>query len=188
MAIVIGYEPKQYIPAPQGLHRAVCVKAEDLGIQTMTFEGKEKELSMVQLSWELDQFMPEDGNNPRQRFLVSRRYRRSLHPRATLRKDLESWRGTAFTDAEVRNLDLEDFVGLNCQLNIIHRDGSYQGQPTTYANVESVLPPAEDQAFVPQGDTASEVQETDSEAATSVTQEPSAEPDEQFEGGDSVPF
>src|SRR5688572_23018431 len=68
-------------------------------------------------------------------FLVRRRYTCSLHEKAALRGDLESWRGRAFTDQELQAFDLESLLGVNCLLNILHecRNGS------TYANVSSIM-------------------------------------------------
>jgi hypothetical protein len=59
-----------------------------------------------------------------------------LHEKARLRKDLESWRGRAFTDAELKNFDLEVLIGANCLLNVVQssKNGS------TYANVSAVMP------------------------------------------------
>jgi hypothetical protein len=68
-------------------------------------------------------------------FLVRRRYTCSLHEKATLRRDLESWRGRAFTDKELEAFDLESLLSVGCLINVIHesRNGS------TYANVASVM-------------------------------------------------
>ena len=64
-------------------------------------------------------------------FTVRRRYNMSLHKKATLRRDLESMMGRAFTDSELKGFDLESLIGLPCLLNVVHktRDG------VTYSNV-----------------------------------------------------
>jgi hypothetical protein len=54
---------------------------------------------------------------------VSKFYTLSLNEKANLRKDLESWRGKAFSDAEIENgFDIEKLIGANCYLNIAQND------------------------------------------------------------------
>jgi len=72
------------------------------------------------------------------RFDVARVYTLSLHERAALRKDLESWRGRKFTEIELDGFDLERLIGVNAQVQVT-QDLSDDG--TTYANVSTVVPP-----------------------------------------------
>ena len=67
---------------------------------------------------------------------ISREYTLSLHKKANLRADLESWRGKGFTDRELEGFDLENILGKNCMLNIIHK----QTEKAIYANIVSVMP------------------------------------------------
>jgi hypothetical protein len=80
--------------------------------------------------WQIDENL--DDGKP---FLVRRRYTCSLHEKATLRRDLESWRGRGFTDQELQSFDLEILLSASCLLNIIHeaRNGSI------FANVAGVM-------------------------------------------------
>lgn len=118
-------------PAPAGLHQAVCVDVVDMGILEVSYAGKTKRQHKVRVVWQIDQDM-EDGKP----FIVQKRYTLSLHEKANLRKDLESWRGRPFTDAELEGFDLEKLLGANCQLNIQH----VQKAGETYANVISIVP------------------------------------------------
>ncbi len=115
----------EFVPAPDGVANAVCVDEVDLGIVASTFGPKH----MLKLVWEIEELM-ENGK----RFLVSKRYAASLHEKATLHKDLKSWRGKAFTPDELKAFDLANVVGKPCQLVIVHaeKDGS------VYANVQTV--------------------------------------------------
>ncbi len=114
-----------FVPAPDGVHNAVCVDEIDLGVVPSTFGPKH----MLKIVWEIEELM-ENGK----RFLVSKRYSASLHEKSSLHKDLKSWRGKAFTSEELKAFDLENVVGKPCQLVIVHaeRDGS------TFANVQTV--------------------------------------------------
>ena len=79
----LSYRPKTFIPAPEGEHRAVCVDYTDLGVQTLAFNGEERQVQMVRISWQLDELMPQETGEPGdRRFLVSKRYTASLHPSA----------------------------------------------------------------------------------------------------------
>ena len=138
----IFHKEKEFIPAPDGLHHAVCVDVVDLGEVTANFSGEDKTFPAVRLVWQLDELMSDDGDLPR-RFIVAKRYNRSLHEKATLRQHLESWRGRRFSnmELEVDGVDLELLIGVNCQVQVMHREGTYNGKSTTFANVSAVLPP-----------------------------------------------
>jgi hypothetical protein len=118
--------------APAGIHSAVCVDVQDLGLQTGAYGAKHK----IRLVWQLDALDPEAGR----RVEVARVYTLSLSERAALRKDLERWRGRAFTDQELDlGFDLEKVIGANCQVLVSHSLGE---NGTLYANVDSLLPAA----------------------------------------------
>lgn len=118
-------------PAPEGVHQAVCVDVIDKGLVEETWEGKTTRKHKILLSWQIAETR-EDGKP----FLVSKRYTLSIGEKANLRKDLESWRGRAFTPAEEAQFDVESVIGANCLLNIQHRESKGK----TYANVVSIMP------------------------------------------------
>ena len=116
-----------FVPCPAGLHQAVAVDVIDLGNVELVYGVKH----MVTLVFQVNE--PMDDGRP---FLVQRRYTLSLDQKASLRKDLESWRGKPFTADELKGFDLERLIGINAQLNVQHadRDGS------TYANITAIVP------------------------------------------------
>ena len=129
MAFIVHGKQSDFVPAPAGLHQAVCVDRVDLGIKETRWGKKHK----VRLRWQIEERMPDTGN----RFSVFKDYTCSIHPDTNLRKDLESWRGRPFTNEAVNGFDLDSVVGANCQLQIVHnksKDGP------TYANVMTVIP------------------------------------------------
>jgi hypothetical protein len=117
-------------PAPAGVHQAVCVDVVDLGIIEVTWQGKTKKQHKVKVVWQINE--ARDDGKP---FLVQKRYTASLHEKAGLRKDLESWRGRAFTEDELRGFDLEALLGANCLVNVMHAERGGE----TYANVAAVM-------------------------------------------------
>lgn len=129
--MVTAGDSKSYTPAPSGVHQAVCVDVIDKGILEVTYAGKTKKQHKLSLAWQIDETR-DDGK----RHLVYKRYTASLNEKATLRKDLESWRGRAFTREEEMGFDVESIIGANCLLNVQHNTNGDK----TYANVVAVMP------------------------------------------------
>lgn len=115
-----------FAPVPEGTHRAVCIQIVDMGTQPTNFGDKRQ----VRIAWEVDELM-EDGRP----FLASKLYTLSLHEKATLRKDLESWRGAKYGEDE--EVDIAAGAGKTCMLSIVH---DTKGEKT-YSNVAAVLKP-----------------------------------------------
>lgn len=130
--MVSASETKNYTPAPEGTHQAVCVDCIDKGMHPNPFKEGQKQRK-VSMAWQIDE-LRDDGK----RYVLFKFYTMSLHEKATLRHDLESWRGRAFTATELGGFDLESVIGANCLINVQHKksaDGT-----RTYANVISVMP------------------------------------------------
>lgn len=121
-----------FAPCPAGVHQAVCVDVVDLGLLEVTFANETKTKHMVRIAWQIEE-LTADGKP----FLVQKRYTASLHEKAQLRKDLESWRGRAFTDDELRAFDLEKLIGVNALINVMQ---VARETGKTYANVTAVMP------------------------------------------------
>jgi hypothetical protein len=131
MSPIIARDTKrEFRPAPEGLHNAVCVDVVDHGMQATPWGRSHK----VEARWQIEEINSDNGK----RFLVCQRYTLSLHEKARLRHHLEGWRGKKFTSREVEEgVVLDNLVGVACQLQIVHntvRDGE------TYANVQAILP------------------------------------------------
>ena len=126
--LIITEDPSNYPVPDEGLHHAVLVDAVDLG-QIETPWGAKPKVSLI---FELDS-ESEDGK----RYIVGKRFTRSLNEKASLRQFLERWRGSKFTKAELqKGVDLEAFLGINATLFIVHNET----EERTYANIESILP------------------------------------------------
>lgn len=128
MAIMAKDTTKEFIPAPEGLHQAVCVDIEDRGLQDYGYGEKET----VVIKWQINERHPE-LDKP---FLVTCLYTNSLHKKAKLRQHLEAWVGRKFKPEELEGFDLERLLGANCQLQVIHRPS----ENGTFANVQSIVP------------------------------------------------
>lgn len=122
-----------FSPIPEGAYTAICYGIVDLGMQYS--EQFKKSAHKILIMWELpdEQYIDEEGNSiPR---VISREYSLSLGEKATLRKDLQAWRGKAFTEEELEGFDMKNVAGKGCQLQIIHKENSGK----TYANIAGIM-------------------------------------------------
>jgi hypothetical protein len=154
MAIIAkaGGDGGNFQPAPVGVHQAVCVDVIDLGVLETTWQGQTKKQHKVNLAWQINE--DRDDGKP---FLVFKRYTLSLHEKAGLRKDLESWRGRKFTRDEEMGFDVETVIGANCLLNVTHNNVGDK----TYANVVSIMPLAKGMPTMSPRDYVRKVERTD---------------------------
>ena len=129
MSIIAKRPDSTFTPCPEGLHHAVCVDVVDLGIVSSQFGDKHK----VRLVWQIE----EEAQETHRRYDARKQYNLTLHEKATLRKELESWRGRKFSEEELRGFDLEKLVGANCQIQVVHDLGD---DGTVYSNVQAVVP------------------------------------------------
>lgn len=140
MSIMAKENRREWTPAPEGLHCAVCCDVIDLGLVKTEWGDKPK----VRLVFELglfsedgtEQFSPDFPDEDR-RYIVRRDFGLSLSEKSTLRPFLESWRGRKFTKEELAGFDLERLIGVNCQLQIIH---NITDQGRTFANIQAAVP------------------------------------------------
>lgn len=124
-----------YTPVPQGTHLAICNMVVDLGLQETTFNNEKSTKRQCFIRWELPNeridWTDKDGNKRAGPMSVGKTYTLSLSEKANLRKDLQAWRGKAFTEAELAGFDLFVLLGIPCQVTIVH---AVKGDKT-YANV-----------------------------------------------------
>lgn len=130
MAIVAKKSGGSFTPAPAGSWGGVCCDVVDLGIVESTYSGKAKKQHKIRIVWQIDENM--ESGKP---FCVSQRYTLSLHEKAGLRKDLESWRGRAFTEEELEGFDVETVIGAPCLLSVVQEASG----GNIYANVKGVM-------------------------------------------------
>jgi len=121
-----------FTPCPGGSHVAVCIDVVDLGLIASNFGGVSKSQHKIKVVWQVDE-MRDDGTP----FHASKRYTLSLHEKSSLRKDLESWRGRAFTDDELFGWDVENVLGAAAMISVVQeaKNGNI------YSNVNAVMRP-----------------------------------------------
>jgi len=140
MSFVVEDKGGDFERCPQGMHLARCYRIIDLGTQKSEYMGQVKYLHKVMLGWEIHG-MNDDGTAIKMKdgrpFAIFKNYTLSWSEKANLRLDLQSWRGKAFTQEEMRKFDLKNVLGAFCMLNIIERPGQ---DGKTYTNVNGVTP------------------------------------------------
>lgn len=122
---------------PAGNHVAICYRFIDLGTQMVEWKGTSKVQRKVLITWELPNEHITEGDYAGQPFSIGKKYTWSMNEKASLRHDLESWRGKAFTDDDFsgpNRFNVKNIIGKPCMLSIVHeaRDG------TTYANIKGI--------------------------------------------------
>lgn len=129
-------------PVPPGNHRGVCSMIVDLGnqrIQSQMYGESVKH--QVYLAWELPDepitWTDKEGVERTGPMRIGKTYTLSTHENANLRRDLESWRGKPFTEAEAEAFDVANLSGVAALINVAHKAG---GNGKTYANVVAVTP------------------------------------------------
>jgi hypothetical protein len=128
---------------PTGVHIARCVGVIDLGTQTVEFQGQSKDMHKLQIQWEVlgeDEAgvpMTIDIDGKDMPLTISKRYTLSLHEKASMRRDLEAWRGKPFDADDLKGFDVAKLLGAYCMLNVVEQEG---GNGKTFANIQSITP------------------------------------------------
>lgn len=124
---------------PPGVYVARCYKMIDVGTQSVQYmNNPPKPTRQLYLYWEIltdadgEPVRMADGERP---FSIFKQYTWSMHEKANLRKDLNSWRGTPFTEAEAKDFDISKLLSQYCLLQVVHRESGDR----TYANVDNIM-------------------------------------------------
>lgn len=129
-------QTKNFKLVPAGNHVARCYQMIEIGTEEKDVMGELKRQYTVRVVWELpnekDIFDPAKGEQP---FSIGKDYTLSMHEKANLRKDLQSWRGKEYTEEEAKKVDISKLVGAPCMLNVIHKTSK---SGNTYAAISGV--------------------------------------------------
>jgi len=143
----------EFTPVPQGMHLARCYRVIDLGTQRSEYLGTVKHLRKVMLQFEVH---GEDENgdpivtSKGEPMSISKNFTLSLEEKATLRKDLQTWRGREFTDIEKKGFEVKNVLGAWAMISVIKAMGNNGKEYTNIAAIMS-LPPAIKKAGLPNG-------------------------------------
>jgi hypothetical protein len=105
---------------PIGTHRAICYKLADAGTRDEKFKDEDaKKRHTIFIFFEL----PDLRTSKDQPFSIFKQYTLSLNENSALHKDLKSWRGKSFTEAELKSFDMANILGVNCDIEVEHTAG-----------------------------------------------------------------
>jgi hypothetical protein len=142
----------EFTPVPQGMHLARCYRVIDLGTQETTYLGTVKHLPKVMLQFEVhgeDEAGKAIVTTKNEPMSISKNFTLSLAEKATLRKDLQTWRGREFTADELRGFELKNVLGAWAMISVIKAMGNNGKEYTNIAAIMSV-PPAIKKAGMPE--------------------------------------
>ena len=137
MIIKDNSKDTDFPPTPAGLWPAVCYGIVDIGTHEESWQNELKERHSMYILFELPTLTIEVEEETKPRG-ISKKFTKSLHKKSALRAFLESWRGCAWSDKELKEkgFDMRTLLGVNCQLNIVHN----VTDDKTYANIATVVP------------------------------------------------
>lgn len=107
---------------PTGTFVGRCVKVIDIGTQRGEYQGKATSRRQCIIGWELPTELMSEGEYAGKPFVVSKFYTASLGEKANLRKDLENWRGRAFSEQELQGFESRNILGKTCMLSLTAND------------------------------------------------------------------
>ena len=137
-----GGGESSFTPVPPGMHLARCYRIVDLGTQKSEFQGQVKHLPKIMIQFEVHG--EDDHGNPLvtnkgEPLSISKSYTLSLAEKATLRKDLQTWRGRDFTSDELRGFELKNVLGVWAMLSVAKSMGNNGKEYTNIMSVNPVL-------------------------------------------------
>jgi len=122
----------------KGTYEGTLYSIVDLGTKEYKFGNDEpKKQHKVSLAFEVTKAVDPDNNQVDMEdgrpFAVSKKYTLSLHEKAALRQDIESWRGKSLNDDELAGFDLVGLLGHTAKIEVDHTnpmpDGTGGGNP-----------------------------------------------------------
>lgn len=123
-----------------GNHVGYCIKMIEIGTTLENVMGTEKHLHKVNLTFELPLvtkvFDEAKGAQP---LVVSKEFTLSMGEKANLRKMLESWRGSPFTEEQAKNFDITVLLGKPCMINLTHK-ASKKDPSIKYDEISAITP------------------------------------------------
>ena len=129
-----------FTPVSPGMHLARCYRIVDMGTQKSEFQGQIKHLQKVMLQFEVHG--EDDDGKPLvtakgEPMSISKNFTLSLAEKATMRKDLQAWRGRDFTPEELRGFELKNVLGAWAMITASKALGNNGKE---YTNIVSINP------------------------------------------------
>ena len=133
MEFIVKSEGNTSIPKLEnGVYTAISSMLIDLGGQRSLLDNNVRRKFMI--IWDIvGEFI--EVNNEKLPRVMSKEYTLSLNEKSNLRKDLQAWRGQAFTEEELNGFDLLKIMNKPCHLQIINEEKNGK----TYNNISAIM-------------------------------------------------
>lgn len=128
---------KEFAKVSAGTHMAVCTLVADVGLQPGSPKFPDPKVRIF-LRFEIPSeriTYEKDGVEHEGPAVIYHNWNASMNPKATMRKHIESWRGSKFTAADAEQFDVRKLLGQTCLVQVVHTE---DGQ---YANVANIMAP-----------------------------------------------
>jgi hypothetical protein len=146
MGLTISSSGGDYENLEPGRYQATCYKLIDAGTREESYqEGPLRKRHIVYIYWEVTAKQEVDDGEEHwepitmddgRLFSASKKYTASLNENAALFKDLKSWRGKPFSEADLAGFELPKVLGVTAELEMVS-----QGKDTDKVKVEGVYKP-----------------------------------------------
>lgn len=151
--IIKANQPTKREIVPSGTHIARCYSMIHIGSVEWEYQGEKKVSNKVRLTFELPNEMRDFGGKVEQPMVISKEYTLSLHEKSNLRKDLESWKGSALTIEDLKSFDITNLIGKGAMISIIHKLSKKGNKFAQIGNVNSLskgikCPPQINETFI----------------------------------------
>lgn len=133
MEFIVKSEGNTSVPKLEnGVYTAISSMLIDLGGQRSPIDNNIRRKFMM--VWNIvGEFV--EVNKEQLPRVMSKEYTLSLNEKSNLRKDLQAWRGQAFTEDELSGFDLLTIMNKPCQLQIINEERNGK----TYNNISAIM-------------------------------------------------
>ena len=129
MGLTITSGGGEYENLEPGRYKATCYKLIDAGTREESYQdGPLRKRHVVYIYWEVTHKQEVDQGEVRweeirmadgRPFSASKKYTASLNENASLFKDLKSWRGRPFSDADLAGFELPKVLSITAELEMI---------------------------------------------------------------------
>lgn len=133
MEFIAKSEGNSNIPKLEnGVYTAISSMLIDIGLQKSTIDNNVRRKFII--VWNIvGEFI--EVNNEKLPRVMSKEYTLSLNEKSNLRKDLQAWRGQAFTEEELEGFNVLTIMNKACQLQIINEEKNGKN----YNNISSIM-------------------------------------------------
>jgi len=132
MGLTISSGGGDYENLEAGRYQATCYKLVDAGTREESYQdGPLRKRHIVYIYWEVTHKQEVDDGEEHweevrmadgRPFSASKKYTASLNENAALFKDLKSWRGRPFSDADLAGFELPKVLGVTAELEMIKQN------------------------------------------------------------------